>query len=186
MFNGQTWLESMASMQADGPTLTAAAAASALSTQAKGNNFPAGFWGNAGKAVLILASGRITVAVTTPGTVRWDVRLGGTVVWDSTAIACDTAGYTNVGWFLALLLTQRAVGTAANLMGQAVLSTPILAGNPATPPKGSLTALLPWNTAPAVGGNFDATVSQALDFFYTPSLGTTSQICHQFVPITLN
>lgn len=185
MLYGQTFLESLIAQQGDGAAVTAAAATSILSAQGKAT-LPAQFFGQAGKALLVLASGRISVAVTTPGTVRWDLRLGATVVWDSGAIACDIAGYSNVGWFLAILLTCRVAGAAANLMGQGFINTPILAGNPATPPKGALSALLPWNTAPVVGNNFDATATQQVDMFFTQTLATGSVTCHQFVPITLN
>lgn len=185
MLYGQTFVETLIASQVDGATLTAAAAASLLPAQAKAT-LPAQFFAQPGKSMLVLASGRISVAVTTPGTVRFDLRMGSTVVWDSTAIACDTAGYSNVGWFLALLLTCRAVGATGNLFGQAMLSTAVIAGQPATPPKGALTALLPWNAAPVVGANFDTTAAQQLDFFFTPSLTTGSCTCHQFVPITLN
>jgi hypothetical protein len=40
--------------------------------------------------------------------------------------------------------------------------------------------MLPWNAAPAVGGNFDATVSNLLDLFFTQTVATGSITLHQF------
>lgn len=181
---GRSFVETLLASKVDGTALTAAAAATALTPAAK-PTFDAGFF-TQGKSLLILAAGRISVVVTTPGTARFDIRLGGTVVFDSQAIALDPVAYSNVGWFMAILMTCRVDGSTGNFMGQGIFTSPILAGNPATPPKGSLTALLPWNTAPAVGGNFDTTTSQQMDMFFTQTVATGSMTCHMFVPITLN
>jgi len=59
-------------------------------------------------------------------------------------------------------------------------------GVPATAPKGVLSAILPWNSAPAVGANFDSTVSQQIDFFFTQTVGTGSMTVHQYAVYSLN
>lgn len=182
----QFWVEPLVVMQTDGPTLTAAAAASMLAAHAK-IPLPAGFFDAPGKKLEIEAYGRISAVVTNPGTARFDVRLGGTVVFDSLAIALATVdAYTNQGWRLRISLTCRAVGTTGNLMGQGSWESMNIAGAAATPPKGALTAMLPWNTAPAVGGNFDTSITQVLDVFFTQTLATGSLTCHQYTPYSPN
>lgn len=182
----QSWQETLITAQVDGSALTAAAAASALPPAAK-YTLPANFFSVIGKQLLIKASGRISTVITTPGTVRYDVRFGSTVVFDSLAMIPDSsAAYTTVGWYFEALLTCRAIGTSANLMGQGIYVSTILAGQPATPPKGALTAILPWNSAPAVGTNFDSTVAQVVDFFFTQTVATGSMTLHQYSLIALN
>lgn len=180
------FVELLAIANTDGATLTAAAAASALPAQAKATLDP-GHMEFVGKALRITAAGRITVAVTTPGTIAWQVKFGATVVFDMLAMVLDVAGYTNVGWWLQVIMRAGVIGSAAQMVGQGVFSSPILAGNPATPPKGSLTALLAWNVAPSGAGTaFDAGVSQLVDLFYTPSLGTASMTLHEYTLEALN
>lgn len=181
----QTWGIPLISSQADGSALTAAAAASMLPAQAK-FTLPANFLNNVGMQLLVKASGRISTVITTPGTARFDVRFGGTVVFDSQAIALDTnAAYTNVGWTLEVLLTVRASGSSGNLFGQGIWACTQIAGTPQTPPKGALVAILPWNQAPAVGGNADFTVSQQVDVFFTQTVATGSLTCHQYSLLAL-
>ena len=72
----------------DGPTLTAAAAATCIPANNKltlPNNY---FY--IGKMLRITASGRISSVITTPGTARFDVRIGGVIAFDSLAILLDT------------------------------------------------------------------------------------------------
>lgn len=172
----------LASAQGDGPTLTAAAAATCLPGQAKvpilGDTFNA-----PGKLLLIEASGRISSLITTPGTARFDVRLGGTVVFDTLAMLLDTvAAHTTVGWTLKIRMTLRTDGAAANFWGASEWTCEDLLGVPATAPKGVLTAIGPWNTTPAIGGNtFDATASQLLDLFFTQTAATGSMTVHQYM-----
>jgi hypothetical protein len=182
----QSWQQTLITSQVDGTTLTAAAAASAIPAAAK-YTLPANFFQNIGQQLLIKASGRISSLITTPGTARYDVRFGGTVVFDSQAILLDTvAAHTTVGWFLEILLTVRAIGSSANLMGQGYWMSEDILGVPATAPKGVLSAILPWNTTPAVGTNFDSTATQQIDFFFTQTAATGSMTVHQYDVISLN
>lgn len=187
MLTGQTWYESMVTSQVDGGAVVAAATpTSLLPAQAK-LPLPAGYFNAPGKKLKIVAWGRISSAITSPGTATFDIRLGGTVVFNGGAILLDSvATHTNVGWKLEVDLTCRAVGTAGNLMGQGMWTSEDILGVPATAPKGVLSAMLPWNTAPVVGGNFDTTVTQIVDLFFTNNLGTGSCQCHQFEVITPN
>lgn len=173
--------KTLVSAQVDGTTLTAAAAATAIPASAL-YTIPADTFDAVGKILLIKASGRISSLITTPGTARFDVRLGGTVVFDSLAILLDTvAAHTTVGWTLELMLTLRAVGTSANFMGQGTWTCEDILGVPATAPKGVLSAILPWNSAPAVGSNFSAKTSQQLDLFFTQTVATGSLTVHQYM-----
>lgn len=183
--SNQTWVETLITSQVDGPTLTAAAAATCIPAAAKYTFNPAYFY--IGRQIEIEATGRISSVITTPGTARFDVRLGGTVVFDSLAVLLDTvAGHTTVGWYLKLLLTCRAIGATANFFGQGIWTCEDILGVPATAPKGVLTAILPWNTAPAVGGNFDSSGSLAADLFFTQTVSSGSLTCHQYALRALN
>jgi hypothetical protein len=184
--SAQTWNQILVVAQGDGSALTAAAAASALPPQAK-FTLPANFFDYVGKAIRIKASGRISSLITTPGTARFDVRFGGTVVADGLAILLDTvAAHTNVGWYLEMFLTARAIGSSGNLMMQGFWVCEDILGVPATAPKGVLSAILPWNSAPAVGNNFDTTAAQTVDFFFTQTVATGSLTLHQYILESLN
>lgn len=182
----QTWQETLITAQGDGTALTAAAAASALPAAAK-FTLPANFFSAIGKSLRITASGRISCAVTTPGTARYDVRFGSTVVADTLAMSLNIVAKTNVNWFLQLALTCRAIGTTGNLMWQgfwlseAAINTAV----PTTGPgPGGFT--VPFNAAPAVGANFDTTVSQVVDLFFTQTVATGSMTLHQYILEALN
>lgn len=179
------WEEVLITSQVDGAAITAAAATSMLPAAAK-YTLPAGFF-SVGKQLRIEASGRISSVITTPGTARYDVRFGATVVFDGLAIVLNAAAAaTNVGWLLSIVLTCRAIGATANLIGQGTWTSYDIDGTPATPPKGSLSAVLPWNSTPAVGNNFDSTVSQQVDVFFTQTVATGSMTCHQFALFSRN
>src|SRR6185369_12662384 len=98
----------------------------------------------------------------------------------------SVAAHTNVGWALEILLTARAIGSSANLMGQGTWTSEDILGVPATAPKGVLTAILPWNSAPAVGSNFDSTAAQQLDMYFTQTVATGSMTLHQYALESLN
>lgn len=183
------YVEVLETAQVDGATLTAAAAASAIPAAAK-FTLPPNFLRVIGQQILIKASGRITSATSGAGTARFDVRFGATVVMDSQAVVLEgTRIHTNAGWTLEMLGTLRTVGAAANFIWQGELKSHALAGATTAPPvdpiAGSV-AMLPWNAAPAVGNNFDATVSQAVDFFFTQTQATGSMTLHQYSLVSLN
>ena len=167
------------STQIDGPTLTAAAAATML--PATKPTLPANFFDMIGQVFFVRAYGRISCAITTPGTARFDLRLGGTVVFDTLAIPLNIVAQTTVPWELELMLTLRAIGSAANFMGMGRFSTRAIVGAAAAGTEGSTNEIVPYNTAPVVGGNFDSEVSQQLDAFFTQTVATGSMTLHQFV-----
>lgn len=183
----QSWSETLITAIGDGPVLTTAAAASCLPPAAI-YTMPAGFL-QVRSALRIKASGRISSLITTPGTARFDVRMGGTVVFDSQAILLDTvAAHVNVGWVLDLLLTCRTVGngTVATLFGQGTWTCEDILGVPATAPKGVLSAILPWNAAPAAGPGFNSMISNTVDLFFTQTVATGSMTLHQYALVSEN
>lgn len=183
---GLGYVELLIEQQIDGPALAAAAAASMLPAASK-KTIPANFFDKIGKKMLIRASGRISSVITNPGTARFDVRMTGTIVFDSLAILLDTvAAHTNVGWNLEIELTCRAIGAAGNLYGRGRWECEDILGTPAASPKGVLAAILPWNTFPAPGANFDTTVAQIVDVFFTQTLATGSFRCDDFSLWALN
>lgn len=172
----------IASSYTDGPTLTAAAAASCVPTYVP-TTLPAGYW-QVGRIWRLTARGRISCAVTTPGTARWDLRLGGVVAFDTLAIPLNIVAKTNVPWTLDVMLTCRAVGsgTSANLLSQgfwlseAALNTAVPSTGPG--PGGNT---LPYNTAPVVGTGFNSQAALTLDFFFTQTVATGSMVVHNFM-----
>lgn len=181
----QGWQETLITSQVDGTAVTAAAATTLLPAAAK-YTLPANFF-EIGRKITVKAWGRISSLITTPGTARFDVRFGGTVVFDGLAILLDSvAAHSNVGWYLQIELTCRAIGSAGNLAGQGFWTCEDILGVPATAPKGVLTAILPWNSAPAVGSNFDTTTSQQVDLFFTQTAATGSITLHQYELIANN
>lgn len=180
------WIEPLVTAQSDGATITAAAATSCIPTHAK-YTLPAQFFDAPGKQLEIIASGKISCAVTTPGTARFDVRFtsagGGTiVVFDGLVVPLSVAGRTNVAWYLHILLTCRAVGgsTSANLIGWGGLTSQATIGSPGDTVAAAGTFALPYNTAPAVGNGFDSTAAQLVDLFFTQTVATGSLTLNQY------
>ena len=172
----------------DGPTLTAAARASCIPTANRivlPNNF---FY--IGRAIKIVMNGRISCAVTTPGTARFDICLGSagtTVVFDTLALNLNIVAKTTVPWYLEVLLVCRAVGTGTSttffprgqFTSEAVIASPL----PAVGGNGSL--LVPVGT-PAVGAGMDNTAASALDVFFTQTVATGSMTVHNYQVDVLN
>lgn len=166
----------------DGPTLTAAAAASCIPV-ANRIILPTNYW-IVGKQWYVRMTGRISCAVTTPGTARIDLRTGpsGTIVaFDSGALNLNTVAKTTVPWLFECLLTCRAVGngTASNLFGSGLFQSEALVGSPLPTVGGNGALLVPVGT-PAVGTGFDNTASNAVDWFFTQTVATGSFTMHQY------
>lgn len=166
----------------DGPTLTAAAAASCIPT-ANRLILPNNYW-TIGKAWLVFLSGRISCAVTTPGTARYDFRTGpsGTIVaFDTGALNLNIVAKTTIPFQLMVRLTCRAVGvsTASNLFGVGRFESEAVVGAPANTAGGNGSLLCPVGT-PAVGTGFDNTAANAVDWFFTQTVATGSMTVHQY------
>lgn len=166
----------------DGPTLTGAAAASCIPVASR-LILPNNYWA-IGKAWKVKLQGRISCAVTTPGTARFDLRTGpsGTIVaFDTGALNLNVVAKTTVPFDLEIDLTCRAVGngTTTTLFGIGKFISEAVVGAP-LPSAGGNGVLLCPVTAPAVGTGFDNTAANALDIFYTQTVGTGSLTVHNY------
>lgn len=167
----------------DGPTLTAAAAATALPVTAK-YTFPPNSI-QIGSFLRIYAQGRISCVVTTPGTARFDLRLNNNVVFDSGAMNLNTTAQTTVPWWLDITLTCRLGGSAGNFFGFSQFQSVAVVGSAAVTAggNGGLVSSVSGGpgSAPAVGSNVDLTVSNPFDMFFTQTVATGSFTVHNFV-----
>jgi hypothetical protein len=184
----QTWQESIVVGATDGPTLTAAARASCIPVANRivlpNNSF------YIGRAIKIVMNGRISCAVTTPGTARFDVCLGSagtTVVFDTLALNLNIVAKTTVPWYLELLLVCRAVGTGTSttLFPRGVFTSEAVVGSPLPSVGGNGSLMVPVGT-PAVGAGFDNTAASALDVFFTQTVATGSMTVHNYQVDVLN
>ena len=182
-------LETIVAGATDGPTLTAAARASCIPTANRivlPNNF---FY--IGRAIRIAMSGRISCAVTTPGTARIDICLGSagaTIVYDTGALNLNVVAKTTVPWTFETTLVCRAVGSGTattffpvpwGFQSEAVVGSPL----PSVGGAGGIPAPV---GAPAVGGGMDNTAASALDVFFTQTVATGQFIVHNYIVQVLN
>lgn len=177
--------ETLITNVADGTAITAASAASCIPTGAK-ITLPPGFW-YPGRTMRITASGNITCAADTPGTARFDVRLGGTVAFDTLAAQLNTQGRTNANWYLIIEVTCRTIGsgTSATLVGVARFTSDAIVGSPLPQAGGNATLILPLGGV-QTGSGFDSTASATLDLFFTQSVATGSMTLRQYRVESLN
>lgn len=175
--------EVLACMIGDGTALTAAARASL--TQ--------GALGQTGRITLVpnklrvndvlhlYAMGRISCAVTTPGTARFDLSFGGTANFDTQAMPLNIVVQTNVMWELEVTGVVRSNGTGGTIMwgGRWLSPASINTAAPATGP-GPGGQMVPYNTAPVTAA-IDTTISQAVDLQFTQTVGTGSCTMHNYI-----
>lgn len=178
--SSNSWWQSLSTAQVAGPTLTAAAAASCLPPAAR-FTFPASLF-KIGDQLRIEAAGIISCVVTTPGTARFDVRIGSSIVFDSQAMNLNTTAQTNVPWYLDILLTVRSIGssTSATVIGQGTWGSVAVVGSPAVTAGGSGEFYLPVSGGVVVGAGFDSTVSNVIDLFFTQTVATGSMTLQTF------
>lgn len=178
----QSWEEVIQVAVTDGPPLTAAAAASCIPTPQK-FTLPSSFF-SVGKIMRITLMGRISCVVTTPGTARFDVRLGpagSIVVFDTGAMNLNVVAKVNVPFVMEIDLVCRAVGagTVTVFMGIGRFTSEAVVGSPLPTVGGNGTLIVPV-TAPAVGTGFDNTAANILDVFFTQTVATGSMTVHTF------
>lgn len=166
----------------DGPTLTAAAAASCIPLASR-LILPTNYW-TVGKQWRVKLQGRISCAVTTPGTARFDLRLGpsGTILaFDSQAMGLNVVAKTSVPFDLEIELTCRAVGNGSNttLFGIGKFTSEAVVGAP-LPSAGGNGVLMCGPVVPAVGTGFDNTAANAVDMFFTQTVATGSVTIHNY------
>lgn len=163
----------------DGPTLTAAAAASCIPTANK-ITLPNNYW-TIGKQWRVLIQGRISCAVTTPGTARFDIRSTSALIFDTGALNLNIVAKTNVPFQLEINLVCRAVGTGTTTtlfgIGAFTSEAVIASGLPSVSSNGTL--LCPVG-APAVGAGTDNTAANTIDVFFTQTVATGSMTVHNY------
>jgi hypothetical protein len=169
----------LATTQVQGPTLTAAAAATCLPlTKA---TLPAGAFDALGQTLWGRLTGRISCVVTTPGTARFDLRLGGTVVFDSLAMNLNIVAKVNVHFEFEFMLTLRTLGSVASFMQWGKFTSEAVIASPLPTVGGSGVLLVPYNTAPVVGATVDAQTALSIDSFFTQTVATGSLNVEQAV-----
>lgn len=180
------YVEPLVLAVADGPTLTAAAAATCLPVTGKYTFAPNAL--GVGSALRVTAFGRISNVVTTPGTARYDLRLGGNVIFDTGAMSLNTVAKTNLPWWLDIVGVIRAVGAAgtASFFGmgrwtsEAYINTAVATTGPGPGSPLSASASGVDSAPAAVTANFDTTVSNTFDCFFTQTVATGSMTVHYF------
>lgn len=186
----QTYEECLTSSAVDGATITATG--TTPQTCIPANNvltLPANFW-QIGKTMRITAMGRLSCAVTTPGTARWQVRMGPTATistFDTGAMGLNIVAKTTLPWLLQIWMTCRATGsgTSANFMGIGQWQSETVVGSAVAASGGNGTFVAPVTT-PAVGAGFDSTVANQLDLWFTQTVNTGSMTVHQYIVEVLN
>lgn len=181
-------IQTIVAAATDGPTLTAAARASCIPVANRivlPNNF---FY--IGRALRILLGGRISCAVTTPGTARYDICMGSagtTVVFDTLALNLNVVAKTTVPWLLDVVLTCRAVGNSATttFFPRGTFASEAVVGAPLPSAGGNGVLNVPVGT-PAVGAGMDNTAASALDAFFTQTVATGSMTVHTYQVDVLN
>ena len=172
---------------ADGPTLTAAAAATCLPVTAKCTFPPNSIM--QGTLLRIAAQGRISCVVTTPGTARFDIRFGSTVVFDSGAMNLNTTAQTTVPWWLEIYLTCRTSGSSGTLFGFSDFASVAVVGSASVTTGGNNELISSVSggpgSAPAVGNTVDLTASNTFDMFFTQTVATGSFTVHNFLLETM-
>jgi|SRR3990167_296376 len=182
----QSWRQMLVESGGEGTAITAAAEASCVPAGQK-FTLPANYWYRGGQMMKVTACGHITSLITTPGTARYKVKFGSTIIFDGGAVLLDSiAAHTTVGWILQVYLQMTTAGTSATLMGHGTWTCEDILGVPATAPKGVLSAFLPWNTVPVNSATFDATATQQIDLTFTQTVATGSMTCQSYFVESLN
>lgn len=181
----QTWEETLIAAQVDGSPLSNSTSATSIIPGAAKYTLPANYF-DVGRALQIIATGRVSNIVTSPGTLTLDVRLGGIIVFNGGAVSLNAVAKTNVSWRFETILTCRTIGTSttATLIGGGTLTSESVVGAAAGT---TVTASLPAAT-PAVGTGFDSTTALVVDLFATFNTANAGNALtlHQYVLRSLN
>lgn len=184
------YAETLMTAQTDGAALNTSTTQTSLLPPHARKLVAAGLLERVGTKLKIKAAGRMSNIVTTPGTFKFEVKMGSIVVFDGGAMPLNIVAKTDLPWELDIELTLRAVGigTSANFMGFGRFSSFSVIGAPAPTAGGAGVLLLPHNTAPVVGGGFDSTAPGVLDLFGTWSISNANNSIqlHQYKLIVEN
>lgn len=179
--------------QTDGSALTnSTTPTSLLATSSKPKLWPL-FCKNSEIAFKLTAHGRISTVVTTPGTMTLAMRFIDSAatsvdVFSSGAMTLNVTAQTNVPWLLEVWGIIRALGSTATLFGFGRFHSHAVIGSAAPTAGGAGAHILPYNTAPAVGTAFNATLENQVDLFATWSVANAANSiqCHNFLLESMN
>lgn len=131
-----------------------------------------------GDCLRFRAFGKISCVVTTPGTARFDIRAGSTVIFDSGALNLNVVAKTNVPWWLDVELYVSAIGasTSATVTGLGKFISEAVVGAAANTAGGNGVLLAPVGGAVA-GSGFDSTITNVMTSFFTQTVATGSMTC---------
>lgn len=182
--SGNFWQEVFITATKDGPALTAAAAATALDASYKWT-LPNGYLSIIGRRMKLTICGRISCVVTTPGTARFDVRAGGTVMFDTNAMNLNVVAKVTLPFIMEIWFTMRAIGngTIANAFGFGRFSSEAVVGSPLSTAGGNGVLCSSGGGGlgvTAVGAGFDSTPANAIDVFFTQTVATGSMTVQEY------
>jgi hypothetical protein len=169
---------------ADGPTLTAAAEASCIPTDANTQVY-AGVLNPIGKTLQFTMAGRFSTAAT-PGTGQLRIRNGssagtaGVILFDTGALSLSVSAATHT-WKASCILTVRAHGSGTSGNAMVIGEVSNLTGTLGSGARNMIPA-----TAPAVTAGYDSTAAPFFNVTWTPSLATASFTVHQWLVEEMN
>jgi hypothetical protein len=138
-----------------------------------------------GSVLRLHASGQISCVVTTPGTARFDMRLGGTVIFDTGPMNLNIIAKVTLPFWFDAMVTCRAAGAAGNFFGMGRFTSEAVIASPLATAGGVGTIVSSVSggpeTLPAVGGAVNTTVSNIFDFQFTQTVATGSLTVHQLI-----
>lgn len=159
---------------------------SALTAAASAEMIPAvGRWAwspspliRVGDLVAFRAFGKISCVATTPGTARFDLRIGSTVIADSGALNLNVVAKTNVPWWLDFegFVSAIGSGTSATVTGLFRFTSEAVVGAAANTAGTNGTLLGPVGGAVA-GSGFDSTITNIVTANFTQTVATGSMTC---------
>lgn len=181
----QTWQETLINSTGDGPAITNSTTQATLLNPADQLVLPGNYF-QVGTVLKLTSHGRISNVATTPGTLLFQILFGATAVYNNAAatFALNTTVKTNVAYWLEIIGTCRAIGSAANIIWQGQFTSESVVGAAA----GVANSVMLPASAPAVGSNFDSRVSQTIDLQakFSVATATTSIQAHQYKVESLN
>lgn len=179
--------------QGDGSALSNSTTPTSLLPSAAKFKIWANYFESLGKSIRVTAHGRISTVVTTPGTLTLALRFIDSAatsvdVFTSGAMMLNTTAQTNTPWILDATIMCRSVGSAATLFGFGKWTSHAVIGAAAIGTGGATTQMLPYNSAPAVGTAFNATLENQIDLFATWSVANASNsiTLHSFLIESMN
>jgi len=185
----QSWNSVILSQSKAGPVNANATNVQSLLPDRSILPIPGGFL-QMGSLLRVTATGQLTNVATTPGTLTLALTLGGNNVWTSGPLQMSITPHTGVPLWLQILLTCYTVGqnTNASLMGQGIITSQALSLTAVADSVNTPATLLMPNTTPVVGGGFDSTISNIVNFTsqFSVNTPTTSIELQQFVLESMN